>query len=459
MAKSDLQFAGEFLVIKCELMTTNGTTYDIRQLVQSINIYEDIFSTAVSGDITIKDTNNMIFNGPIVGEEKLLLKIQTPQKSPNQDTIIDYTDTPLSVYRINMVTGEGENALLYSLNFTTQEAMRNQSSRVSQSYKGQPSEIIEKILRDKNYLDSTRRLFVEDTANMTKVVFPNIKPFVAIKHLTEISNSKQYNQSPAYLFYETTRGFHFRSIDGLASQETKWEYEENIPNTLSEKGTIDVEKNLHTMNSFSVMPTRDTIYNMSEGFYSSRLRVHNIYDKKLKDYSFNYLDNFANDIHTDGGSSAIITESVDTQTGKRLTDHEDTKLFVSTTSSGKHFYESKDYPYQSDNLDQTLQRRISRLNQIQKGIKVQLSAAGHTMLQAGDIIQLKVGATSANTKDKYDMHHSGRYILTTLRHEFNLTADPRHKLYMEACKDNVINALPSAGVQYSNSGSTEKITT
>ena len=47
MAKSDLQFAGEFLVIKCELMTTNGTTYDIRQLVQSINIYEDIFSTVL----------------------------------------------------------------------------------------------------------------------------------------------------------------------------------------------------------------------------------------------------------------------------------------------------------------------------------------------------------------------------------------------------------------------------
>ena len=65
------------------------------------------------------------------------------------------------------------------------------------------------------------------------------------------------------------------------------------------------------------MPTRDTIYNMSEGFYSSRLRVHNIYDKKLKDYSFNYLDNFANDIHTEGGSSAIITESV--THNKRLT--------------------------------------------------------------------------------------------------------------------------------------------
>ena len=253
--------------------------------------------------------------------------------------------------------------------------MRNQVSRVSQSYKGQPSDIVEKILRDKNYLDSTRRLFAEETANHTKIIFPIIKPFMCINHLTKISNSKQYNQSPAYLFYETTRGFHFRSIDGLASQETKWEYEENIPNSLDEKGTIDVEKNLHTMNTFSVMPTRDTIYNMSEGFYSSKLRVHNIYDKKLKDYDFNYLDNFANDIHTEGGSSHHHRINVDTQTGKRrLTDHVIPNYLFRQQVVVNTFMKVKDYPYQSDNLDQTLQRRISRLNQIQKGIKVQLSA-------------------------------------------------------------------------------------
>ena len=147
------------------------------------------------------------------------------------------------------------------------------------------------------------------------------------------------------------------------------------------------------------MPTKDTIYNMSEGFYSSRLRVHNIYDKKLKDYSFNYLDNFENDIHTEGGSSAIMSKSTDdTQTGKRLTDHDDTKLFVSTTSSGKHFYESKDYPYQSDNLINTIQRRISRFFQIDKGINVKSKSAWSHTIQAGDvIIQLKVGATSSQT--------------------------------------------------------------
>ena len=58
-----------------------------------------------------------------------------PQASPKDETIINYIDTPLSIYKVNMVMGEGENALMYSLNFTTQESFRNQVCKISQSYK------------------------------------------------------------------------------------------------------------------------------------------------------------------------------------------------------------------------------------------------------------------------------------------------------------------------------------
>ena len=165
MAKSDLQFAGEFLVEECKLLTTKGLELDITALVENINIYEDIFSMTVSGDILFKDTNNLVLNAPIIGEEKLLLKIQTPQKSPklhNDDdtTVIDYVTTPLQVYKINTITGAGENALLISLNFTTQESFRNQISKISQSYKGDPADIIEKILRDQNPLLSPCTVYV-----------------------------------------------------------------------------------------------------------------------------------------------------------------------------------------------------------------------------------------------------------------------------------------------------------
>ena len=38
MAKTDLQFAGEFLVEECKLLTTSGTELDISGIIESINI-------------------------------------------------------------------------------------------------------------------------------------------------------------------------------------------------------------------------------------------------------------------------------------------------------------------------------------------------------------------------------------------------------------------------------------
>lgn len=461
MAKSDLQFAGEFLLEECKLLTTKGLELDLSALVENINIYEDIFSMTVSGDILFKDTNNLVLNAPIIGEEKLLLKIQTPQQSPkmhNDDatSVIDYVTTPLQVYKINTVAGAGDQALMVSLNFTTQESFRNQISKVSQSYKGDPSEIIDKILRDQNYLDSTRKLFVEPTANHVKMVVPNKKPFMAIQHLCEISNSKEHKEAPSYLFFETTKGFHFRTIDGMCSKDARMVYKENIPNQLSTQGTIDPVKNLETINEFTVLSTKDTIYNMSEGFYSSKLRVHDLYNKTLKDYDFNYLENFEKDTHTDG-ASPIISKATDARTQKGLSEYPDTKLYVSTTSATKHFYESQDYPYQSDNLDKTLQRRKSRMRQLQRGIKLQLQVPGQTYSQAGDIVELQIGATSASTGDKLDKQLSGKHLVTTIRHEFNFGADPRHQMYMETVKDSLEEDFPDAGPQYSNTGSAETI--
>ena len=78
VAKADLQFAGEFLVEECKIVSTTGQVYDINDIVEEINIFENIYTATVSGDIVIKDTTNIVQNLPIIGEERLILKIQTP---------------------------------------------------------------------------------------------------------------------------------------------------------------------------------------------------------------------------------------------------------------------------------------------------------------------------------------------------------------------------------------------
>ena len=454
MAKSALQFAGEFLLEECKLLTTTGAELDIKNLVQNINIFEDLFSFTVSGDILLKDTTNIVSNGPILGEERLLLKIQTPQSSPNADTTIDYMSTPLIVYKINTTLSASEGANIVSLNFTTQEAFRNQTSRVSQSYKGQPSDIVEKIIRDKNYLNSKRRLFNETTSNNMKVVYPNCKPFVAIEKLSEQSNSATMNSSPSYLFFETTKGYHFRTIDGLCNAETKFVFRENIPNQLNKQGVIDPMKNLETLSKYNILSTRDTVKNMNSGLYSSKLIQHDLYNKTVKSQDYDYLKDYQKDVHTNYNSKELdvplVSTAPDSDSGLKISENTDSKLYVSITSAGKHFYETKDYPYQSDNLDQTLQRRRSRISQIQTGLKMQIEVPGQTFIQAGDMIQLDIAAQSTMTNDKYDKQYSGRYLVTSIAHSFATGGDPRHIMRMGVSKDSISKRLPSNGISKSN---------
>ena len=75
-----------------------------------------------------------------------------------------------------------------------------------------------------------------------------MKPFQAIKLLTRQSKSKNFNSSPSYLFYETTKGFNYRTVDGMCSQQPNLSYAETTPDAIDDKsGQKDIVRNLHQL--------------------------------------------------------------------------------------------------------------------------------------------------------------------------------------------------------------------
>ena len=62
---------GEFQIETCKILTTSGMEFTINNVVQGITISENI-SESISGVITIADTTDLVNNGNIIGEEKLL---------------------------------------------------------------------------------------------------------------------------------------------------------------------------------------------------------------------------------------------------------------------------------------------------------------------------------------------------------------------------------------------------
>lgn len=452
VAKSELQFAGEFLVEECKIVSTTGEIYDIMEIVEEINVFENIYTATISGDIVIKDTTNIVRNFPIIGEERLILKIQTPQSSPKPETTIDYTLSPLIIYKINSQFSSGETAQIVSLQFGSIEGFRNQTSRVSQSFSGVPSTIVEKILRDENYLRSKKTFYYEPTANNAKMVFPNIRPFKCIKHLSNISNSTLNNSSPSYLFYETTKGYHFRTYDSMCREEPKFYFKENIGGQLDEKGVGNVQLELDTLVDYQRVSSKDTVKNINSGMISSKLITHDVYNKRLDLYKYDYLSNFDRDIHPDNGESRpIISEAKDPDNGKSLTDHEDTKLFVVSTASGYSFSEGTNYPYQSDNQSQTLQRKKARKEQFENGSILNIEINGQTFIQAGDKVNLEITANSAVSDEREDKQLSGNYIVTHLRHTFTKSQQLKHKISMQVAKDSGKGEyLPSSGIPQNN---------
>ena len=445
MSKSNIQYAGEFLVEEIKIMTISGTVLDIKEMVNSINIYEDIFSNSISGDITFTDSTNLINQAPIVGEELLSLRLKTPQSGYDELAEINFTKNPFAIYKIENVIKASEYGKVVMLSFTTQEMLNNQRQRISKVFKGKPSDMVEDILRLD--MDVSKRIFIEETSNTYKFISPNMHPFALINMISRRSNSANHNDAPTFMFYETTKGYHFRSLDNLCSvEETKMTYNETVGDG---QGSGDMLLKLQNVEKMELSGNKDTLMNTAIGMYSGRLKIHDIFNKTISDNQYNYLDDFAFDTHVNDavgrGNYPLVSQSVNNR-DERISDFPDAALHVSSTTSATLYSEVGAYPYQSDNIENWLLRRQSRLAQFDNALKITMQVPGVTHMQVGDVIQVNVLNKSSLSDEKFDKYYSGRYIISKLRHEFQIGGDTKHTIYMEVTRDNVSTQIPSVGV-------------
>ena len=93
-----IQYAGEYVLKEATLVTAAGVSIDMMGTILSFNIYENLFSTSLSGSFMFLDIDNIITNGPIVGQEYLYLKIGTPFPRALNQYDFDFTNVPFTTY-------------------------------------------------------------------------------------------------------------------------------------------------------------------------------------------------------------------------------------------------------------------------------------------------------------------------------------------------------------------------
>ena len=441
---SGIQYAGEYTLEDVRLFASSGNIIPLNGLTVSISLFENIFSPTMSGTITLLDANSIVSNLPIIGQEFLSFKIKTASITEGGTSVIDFTKNPFSVYKIDQRI-EGTNSELITLHFASPEMLRNLRTRVSKSYTNTIDNIAIDVIQNSRYINSKKDLFIEETVGVRKIISPNSNPFTFIQKLSSEAISKN-NGSPFFLFYENKEGFNFRSLDSLYAQPITAEYNTGEFYHQESSGTVvkNVLEEYSRPISHEMVAVNDTVKNVRGGLLASDLITYDIYSKKYERKNFRYFNNF-NDYGRLGNSPIYNTNfidefdnTVDNFTNANIHLHPTSK---NNGSDAQHYVldpTAKNIKslYSPNGIENTLLPRQSKFVELNKGVSLNVKVHGSTNISVGQIIQFnKQTVGNANESGDFDPYYTGRYIISNLRHIFDLAPKKEHSIVMSLVKD------------------------
>ena len=284
---SEEQYAGEIHLEYLRIFSSEGVRADLSSIVVEINLFEDIFSTAFTGNIIIVDTLNLIEKLPILGQEYIELKCSTPQVNATKESVIEKRFILHSIVtREDISTG----AQAYSLDIATEDSIKNLKTRVSKSYKDSISNIVSDVL--KNKLGSSQNLNIGRTSGVRKIVSPNVHPYTLINMLKKEAVSTLTNNAslpPHFLFFENKNGLNFVSLQSLYNNgivarlhSGDKESDESLGREAYHKDDTKIAQSNKRILSYSFGANNDLSTNIVNGMMGSNLITHDIYNKSYK---------------------------------------------------------------------------------------------------------------------------------------------------------------------------------
>lgn len=401
----------------------------------NFEIYEDLFSSFVSGQILIQDTFNNIETFPITGNESLHIKFRT---GGLEDDINSTIDMEFAVYKISALTHIQGSQRGYFLHFVSKEAIMDSRIKISKSYNDLSSNIIRDILL--NEIKTNKNIFVEESTYNQKIIVPNWTPFETCKWLCRRSISKKYSDA-SYEFFETTRGFHFKTFESLSDVDKPVVSFKTSDAYGSDTGIPDDDEDsdLNTFEEYGISRAYDTITNYSMGLLSSKLFSHDPINKTFKEFDYNYIDSYNDFVHLDKGQDKFICSSDVNEFGKRITDYPNACQYIYPTHTG--LYDGGSGIVMKPDI--WLQSRSSRIAQFSNW-QIKAKVQGNSQLNVGMVVDVTLPDYTSKKVDEFPRLHNGHYIITAIRHF--MTGDEYYTI-LELSKDCLSEPIRDAEIR------------
>lgn len=419
MAESGVYNSKDFDLQALELINSGGQTLDLRGIFVELQIFQDIYSSVMNGNILINDGNDTFSNFYLCGNEYLRIKLDKPGMNLPLERMF-------RIYKTTDRSPSNDSGQKYLLHFCSDEMISSNMILVSKAYKSAKiRDIVSDILVKELGVDENRIATLENTSGSFDFVIPNYRPFEAIQWAA----SRGYDQKKfCYFFFENKDGFNLASLQTLIKQKPyktlKYELKNIDPDPSVNKDSID---NFQIVNDF------DMLTSISNGSFSSRLLSVDLFTQKFENLDYTLLNaeaqqNLLNKYKPVNSFKNSKDESLFTASNSFFR----TYVAINDTASEK----SNDIKYWM--LPRAM--HISLLNHF----KIQITIPGDVALKAGDVVEYEFPMfESAKTGGKkLDKARTGKYLVASINHK--LSNDSRFESVVELVADSFSEAIPNA---------------
>ena len=400
--------------------------------------YESILQDATRAIVSYNDAGNSIGEGddpknyktiteglPLVGQERVNIKIQDNNKN--------VLEMVLYVNKVNPLAGDTRKQVV-QLELASREFIANEKCRVNVRFDGNIHEHVKKLLEDKKFLGPSeesegkegfkaKELDIEETENTYNFVGNNKKPYYLINWLSRGAVPKLPEGgggtgiSAGFLFWETNKGLHFKSIDSLFAQEPKLSVLYN--ETPDENGTPPDGYDVKAL-EYSVSNAVNVQQKLKLGAYSTRLIVFNPFNTYYEVVNPKAVDN--EDKLSLGGKELPVLNKEFNKTEKGADFSRTTYMLLDPGSLpagkgiGKGQEQIKKKEEENFKPKEWLNQGIMRMNQLFSQ-KTTILIPGDFTLHAGDAIFVDAPQVSGDpNSNKENTQTGGLYIIADLCH-------------------------------------------
>ena len=487
------RYPGDFRAGEIILYSYGGSQLEISGMTAVVNVYQDLDSAFLSGNLMFFDSVGAVNKLPIIGNEFLEFKFRTPIDAKG-DEEMNATNHRFQVYEKRSVRST-QNTQAVALFFTSIESIRNERLRVSKSLSGSYGEMVDKIFKtDKTLLNSKKDVFIDPTKGVYKYTFPNCRPAEAVRHMTYMSEPINF-KTPDYMFYENNRGFHFRCLESL--------YRESGDNTRNRPfvafidllsafnpnfGTPDVESEspITKPYSFSFNDSYNTLKNTRRGMFGSVTYAHDLIDKKFIKSRTSYTNYYEQALHIDAPTGAgtvyqgimppgpaefdddytvddksygstnkhqinrlhasKLTKASSANNRKYMDDYF-ARVFVVPATKSNHVFNSE-----GTELDPRMTAKQNLSEATRDYFSMDIDVPGNFTYNIGDLVWCEVPSYNAADmttdnkimrEDVIDPFLTGRYLIKSLHHQIDMI-DQKHTTAMTVVRNVFATDLPNA---------------